>query len=277
MAAWGVLVWLAVPCVWAQKDLVALTYKYRSGEKYRVSTSTYRNLTTISQEYRNATYGEIAYDVYQTVTEDKDDLYRTTSTIELTRFTQNGENLTYKMYKTFENDVLYYAFDRFGVVDSSSVRYENTGNLKKASFDSGLGLIQNVLVPLPTYPLKVGDKWKVSDYYSFHTIFDVIGRQYHMDRPSVKGDYVLASVDQGVATIEMSVELSGHGDVEGEGPVLTADYAIAIHGSFQMLVSEGRLTGGSITAQIAAIGAMGKEEVEFSGSQTTSFHIEKLR
>lgn len=260
----------------AQKSrLHVLTYKYAKGDKQRVSTSTYRNFTTTSPVYKNSVYGETAFDVYEEILDSREELYTMACTFELTRLTRNGENLTYKLARLFKDDVMRLTVDRYGVVDTASVRYENTTGRSKGSMANQTNIVRNFFVPLPDHPVKVGDQWKVTDYYSFDYLSTLVG-DVRLSQPTVRGAYTLESVDRNRATISLNMEFGGRGDLAEGTNAFGVEFFILVKGEFVLNLTEGKLVSGTLNADVAGLGELNRAEVQFKGSQTTSFNVELL-
>lgn len=260
----------------AQKNrLHVLSYKYAKGDKQRVSTSTYRNFTTTSPVYKNSVYGETAFDVYEDILENREELYTMACTFELTRWTRNGENLTYKLARMFKDDVMRLTMDRYGVVDTASVRYENTAGHTKGRMANQTNIVRNFFIPLPDHPVKVGDQWKVTDYYSFDYLSTLVG-DVRLTQPTVRGAYTLESVDRNRATISLNMEIGGRGDLSEGTNAFGVEFFILVKGEFVLNLTEGKLLSGTLNADVAGLGELNRSEVQFKGSQTTSFNVEFL-
>lgn len=267
------MVFMAGPAVGQKGRMHVLTYKYDTGDRQRVSTGSYRTFTTTSPVYQNSVYGETAFDAYEEILDDREDLYTLRCTFELTRLTHNGENLTYKLARLFRDDVVTFTFDRYGVIDTTSVRHENVGG--QSALSAQTSVVRNFLIPLPDHPVKVGDKWNVTEYYSFDYLGGLL-RDVKLSGPVVKGAYTLESVDRNMATITLTMEVSGKGQVAEAETSFDVEFFVLVKGTFVMSLTEGKLMSGSLNADVAGLGEMNKAEVEFKGSQTTSFNVEIL-
>ncbi len=268
---------VSAPNAYAQKNrLYALTYKYKEGDKYRISTGTYQNFSTASKSYNHSSYGETAFDLYEEITGADGESFDTSVKIELTRHTVDGRNLTYKMANLFTGDALKFTFDRFGKIKGSTVQYENVSG-KKESFEKNLNIIRNIFIPLPSYPVKLGDAWKIEDYFDQKQIHEMFASEYVTAVPEVRGAYSLDNVDQGIAKIGLSLEISGIGKLSAAGDSLQLDYLVQVTGAFYFNIIDGKITTGSLITQIGGLGKSSDEEIEFNGSEITNFNSEKYK
>lgn len=279
------IIWMSGLCamllagnVFSQKSkIVVLVYKYKPGDQYRVTTSTYRNFSTTSPVYSNASYGETAFDVYQEVTAFDGEIYDMSAEIELTRYTRDGENLTYKLQKVLSGETFAFAFDRFGKILNESVKYEKSAGVKEKDRSAQLKLFENVFIPLPSDPIKVGDKWKITDYYSKEKLLQLFGNEYGIASPSISGEYKLESVDGSIAKISLLVDVSGDGKFDDGKRKFGVNFLFKISGEYQFSIIEGKIKTGGVTAEMAGVGMLDNKEVEFSGTESTSFVVEKIK
>jgi hypothetical protein len=92
----------------------------------------------------------------------------------------------------------------------------------------------------------------------------------------IKGSYTLESVDRNQATISLDMEIGGKGELAEAEASLEVEFFILAKGVFVMNIAEGKLISGSLNADVAGLGELNKSEVEFRGSQTTSFNVEVI-
>jgi hypothetical protein len=268
---------LLVSDVQAQRNRsYALIYKYKEGDTYRVSTSTYQNFSTTSKAYSHSTYGETAFDLYEEITGSDHEAYDMTVRIELTKQTVNGQNLTYKLSNLFKDDIIKFTFDRFGKILDSTVQYENISN-KKETIQKRLASVRNIFLPFPNHLIKVGDSWKIEDYFDRKQIDQMFTSPYGMTQPEVRGVYSLDSVDQGTAKIGLALDILGGGKLAASGDSMQVDFAAQITGTFYFNIIEGKIANGNLITQITGLGKLSNEDVEFTGSEVTSFTSEKYK
>jgi len=277
MNRFSLLFLLTAAHLFGQKVFV-LTYKYQAGDRQRVSTENYRNFSTKTKNYEHSSYGEMAMDLYEEIVDLDHHGYEMNIEVELTRYVKNGQNLTYKLANLFKGDVFSFTFDRMGKITSEKIEHESdsTSSFRK-DFDGKLTVFKNVFVPLPDYPVKVGDKWKLGDYYDSKKMIDIFGSEYRLQKPLIEGEFLLASVDNGVAKIAVSVGFSGKDSVGEGGNKLGLDFIVKITGDYYFDVTAGKMLNGNLLTEVAGIGKAGANEVEYTGSQTTSYHFEKIK
>ena len=262
--------------LWAQKVFV-LTYKYQVGDRIRVTTENYKNFSTKSKNYDHSTYGEMALDLYEEVVDEGSHGYEMEIDVELTRYVKDGQNLTYKLANLFKGDVYTFSFDRYGRVTSDNIGHEADSSSLKKNFDGKLSVFKNIFVPLPGYPVKVGDKWKLETYYDMKRMVEDFASEFNMQKPSIEGDFALESVDNGVAKIVLAVDISGKGSVGDSARKMDLDFIVKVTGDYNFDIADGKLINGSLLTEVAGIGKLGQNEIEYNGSQTTSYHFEKIK
>lgn len=274
----GLCALLSAGNIFSQKSkIVVLTYKYKPGDQYRVTTSTYRNFSTTSAVYSHSSYGETAFDVYQEVTAFDGKIYDMNAEIELTRYTREGENLTYKLQKILSGETFAFAFDRFGKILEGSVKYEKSTDIKEKDRSAQLKLFENIFVPLPLSPITIGDKWKIDDYYSKEKLYQLFGSEYGITSPSISGEYKLESVVGTMARISLSVDVTGDGKFDDGQRKFGVNFLFKITGEYEFSIADGKMKTGNVTAEMAGVGMLDNKEVEFTGTESTSFVVEKIK
>lgn len=263
--------------VYAQKSkLYVLVYKYKEGDKYRVTTSTYKSFTAVSGIYNNSYSGETTIDLYQEIEGADDEAYDMKISMELTRFTENGKNMTYKLSHVLKGDEIRFSFDRFGKILRGTVQYQSADSTRLNKQEQ-LTLINNIFVPLPDRAMKTGDTWKVTDFLNAEQLALLAGSSYGIKKPDVSGVYTLENVDEGVAKISLTLEVSGSGKLTELKDTPELDFLIQISGSFNFNIAEGKIINGSLTTEAVGVTTIGKETVEFKGNSSTAFSVEKYK
>jgi hypothetical protein len=263
--------------VFSQKSkFYVLAYKYKPGDKYRVSTSSYSNFTATSGLYNNSYSSETSFDLYQEIEGADDEAYDMKIRLDLTRFTENGKNFTYKLGNMFRGDLIHLSFDRFGKVLPETVVYTavdttHAQKLKQSSF------ITLIFVPLPDRALKIGDTWKVTDLLSAEEINNLAGSVIGISKPDIRGAYTLDSVDAGQARIKLSLEISGNGKPANLREMPELDFLLQINGTFSFNIPDGKITYGSVTTEAVGVTSIGETNVDFKGSYTSVFSVEKYK
>lgn len=256
--------------------LYVLAYKYSEGDKYRITSSTYKNFSTISASYTNSTSGETTFDLYQEVLGVDDEACDMKIRIELTRQTVNGKNLTYKLANVLKGDEVILSFDRFGKILPKSVEYHSSDTLRARS-QQHLSLLRNIFLPLPDRALKTGDTWAVSEVFDEEQLAALAGSAYGIEKPEVQGMYTLESIDEGKAKIVLSLEVSGNGKLSELRDLAELDFLMQITGTFYFNVTEGKIVGGNISVDAAGITTIGQQSVDFKGSHISTFAVEKYK
>lgn len=263
--------------VYAQKSkLYVLVYKYKEGDKYRVTTSTYRSFSTSSGIYKNAFTGETTIDLYQEIEGADDEAYDMKIRTELTRHTENGRNLTYKLSHVLKGDEIQFSFDRFGKILEGTLHYQASDSSRMKKSDQ-VALVSNIFIPLPDRALKTGDTWKVTDFLTSGQLARLAGSSYGIKTPDVNGIYTLESEDAGIAKISLTLEVSGTGNLTELSGTPELDFLIQISGSFDFNIVEGKIITGSLTTDAVGVTTIGKETVEFKGNASTAFSSEKYK
>lgn len=262
---------------YSQKSkLYVLVYKYKEGDKYRITTSTYKNFSSVSSIYNNTLSGETTVDLYQEIEGADEEAYDMKIRMELTRFTENGKNLTYKLSQVLRGDEIQLSFDRFGKILEGTVHYHaaDSASLKK---HEQVSLINNIFVPLPDRALKAGDTWNVTDFFNAEQLSSLAGSSYGIKEPDVRGFYTLENVDQGIAKITLSLEVSGNGKLTELQDMPELDFLLQIAGTFDFNITEGKIVNGNLTTDAVGVTTIGKENIEFKATTSTSFSIEKYK
>lgn len=254
----------------------ALVYKYKEGDKYRITTSTYKNFSTTSQSYNNSFSGETSFDLYQEVEGADDEACDMKVRFELTRHTENGKNMTYKLPGVFKGDELMLTFDRFGKILPKSIEY-HSGDSTNARAQEQLSLFRNIFIPLPDRALKTGDTWDVSDVFDEDQLNILAGSSYGMKKPDVRGQYLLESVEDGKAKIALDLEISGNGRLSELRDSAEFDILLRITGTFNFDVVNGKVLDGNINTEAAGVTKIGQQKVDFKGSLMSTFTIEKYK
>lgn len=262
---------------YAQKNkLYVLVYKYKEGDKYRVTTSTYKSFTAVSGIYNNSYSGETTIDLYQEIEGADDEAYDMKISMELTRFAENGKNMTYKLSHVLKGDEIQFSFDRFGKILQGTVHYQSADSTRLNKQEQQT-LINNIFVPLPDRAMKTGDTWKVTDFLNAEQLALLAGSSYGIKKPDVSGVYALENVDEGVAKISLTLEVSGSGKLIELKDTPELDFLIQISGSFNFNIAEGKIVNGSLTTEAVGVTTIGKETIEFKGNSSTAFSVEKYK
>jgi hypothetical protein len=226
--------------------------------------------------YNNTYSGETTVDLYQEIEGADEEAYDMKIRMELTRFTENGKNLTYKLSQVLRGDVIQLSFDRFGKILEGTVHYQaaDSASLKK---HEQVSLINNIFVPLPGHALKAGDTWNVTDFFNAEQLSSLAGSSYGIKEPDVRGLYTLESVDQGIAKISLTFEVSGNGKLTELHDMPELDFLIQIAGIFDFNITEGKIVNGNLTTDAVGVTTIGKENIEFKATASTAFSIEKYK
>lgn len=261
--------------VFSQKDrLVVLTYKFNEGDKYRIAVSTYKNFSTISTKYNNSIYGETAYDIHQNITQvDGEGSAQIANDIELTRYTVNGQNLTYKMAKLFTNDHVEIGVDRFGTLLEKSLTIKN-GVLAESGIEN---IWRYMFIPFPEKTLKIGDTWTLTDAAGDSALALPFKKLLRITDPAIAVRYKLEEADKSTAKIKLSLEVNGEGAIPEHKEQSKINFLIVLEGTVVYSFSEGRILNGSLVTQLAGTGNIGTSAVEYSGSLNTTFTIEEAQ
>jgi hypothetical protein len=260
----------------AQKGrLFVLSYKLSKGETLRVSTSTYRTFSAGRKQQKTSTYGETAFDMYQSVVRAEGGLYDIDATVELTRLTRDGQNLTYKLAGLFSKDRYYFTFDRFGRVMTDQTSHEIVRDSVQEMVRQNFPNFRSVFVPLPGQAVRVGEKWDAASVVDLQAWLEPFQSRLKMESPEIRGSYTLEDVSEGVAKITMAIDVAASGTL-GESSV-GLDFLMAITGEYYFDVNLGRMLNGSLVTRLESIAVTGSGEVEFSGSMTTTFSVESAR
>lgn len=259
----------------SQKDrLVVLTYKFNEGDKYRVAVSTYKNFSTISSAYNNSIYGETAYDIHQNILHvDGEGSAQIANDIELTRYTINGQNLTYKMAKLFANDHVEIGVDRFGTLLEKSLTLKN-GVLAESGIEN---IWRYMFIPFPEKTLKIGETWTLNDAAGDSAIILPFKKLLKITDPTLTVRYKLEEADKSTAKIKLSLEVNGEGVIPEHQEQSKINFLVIIEGTMVYSFSEGRILNGSLVTQLAGTGTVGSTAVEYSGSLNTTFTIEEAQ
>lgn len=262
---------------YSQKSkLYVLVYKYKEGDKYRVTTSTYKSYSTSSRIYNSSFSGETTIDLYQEIEGADEEAYDMKIRTELTRHTENGRNLTYKMDNVIKGDEVQFSFDRFGKILEGTLQYQASDS-SRAKKSEDLALISNIFVPLPDRALKTGDTWKVTEVFSAELLAHLAGSSYGIKAPDVNGIYTFESADAGIAKITLTLEVSGTGKLTELIDAPELDFLIQISGSFDFNITEGKVINGSLTTDAVGVTTIGTETIEFKGNASTAFSSEKYK
>ncbi len=263
------------PAVAQKGKLFVLTYKFNRGETLRVSTSSYQTFSAGRKGNKTSTYGETAFDMYQTVARAEGGLYDIDARLELTRLTRDGNNLTYKMAGVLSGDRYYFSFDRFGRVATDLTSHELVRDSSQRAVQQDFANFRTVFIPLPDRAIRVGEKWNVTDVMDVQSWIQPFQPRIKMDVPEIQGTYMLEEVTDGVAKIVMSVDVAVSGTL---GETQTGvDFLMAITGDFYFDVNKGRILNGSSVTRLESIAVLGSGEAEFSGSVTTTFNMETVK
>ncbi len=263
-----VLPWLSVA---AQKGKAyVLTYKFSAGEEIRVSTSTYRTFTAGLKGHKKSSYGETAFDLYQTISNADGGVYDVDARVEVTRVTRDGQNFTYKLSKLFAGHRIYFTVDRFGTVDVTRTSLEKSADSASQAVKQEFPTFEHTWLPLPQRPVRVGEKWDAAEVVSLSSWLKAFDGVYRMEDPQVRGTYKLEDVNEGVARIVLDVEVSISGTVADTG----TDVVMAITGEYFFDVNRGRLQNGTSVVRLESIAVTSAGEVEYSGSITSTFSME---
>ncbi|KAB2879607.1 hypothetical protein F9K33_08685 [bacterium] len=263
--------------VYSQKaKFYVLVYKYKEGDKYRITASTYKNFSTTAGTFTNSFSGETSFDLFQEIEGADDEAADMKIRIELTRQTENGKNLTYKLSKVFKGDELRLTFDRFGRILPKSVQYQYSDSQRVHQSES-LSLLRNIFVPLPDRALKAGDTWDVTEVFEAEQLAALAGSSYGIKRPDVRGLYTLESVDEGVAKIVLHLEVSGNGKLVELKDSPELDFLLQIEGIFYFEIAEGKIVNGSITTEAVGVTSMADAIIDFKGSLMSTFTMEKYK
>ncbi|MBL7995140.1 TULIP family P47-like protein [bacterium] len=261
--------------VYSQKaKFYVLVYKYKEGDKYRITTSTYKNFSTTAGAFTSSFSGETSFDLFQEIEGADDEAADMKIRIELTRQTENGKNLTYKLSGMFKEVEVRLAFDRYGRVLPNSAQYQKIDS-QRASQSEQLSLLSNIFVPLPNRAVKAGDAWDVSEVFGAEQLSALAGSSYGIKRPDVRGQYTLESVDDGIAKIVLHLEVSGNGKLTELKDSPEFDFLLQIDGIFHFEVAQGKIVNGSITTEAVGVASMGDTNIDFKGSLMSTFNVEK--
>lgn len=253
-----------------------MTHKYSKGDRYRISVSQYRTFAVTGESMNRSSFGETTYDLYMQCLASDGDVMDAQIHAEITKIAKDGQNLTYRLGQSLKQPPWLFAFDKFGRVLPESVNPLEENNA--APDTSWIRDFSLFLVPLPDYPLKVGDKWDILNADLAKRFQGTFGDAIHITKTNMKGHYRLESIDDGVAMITLDVELSGSGRVrESERAVMELDLLIHMMGSYFHHIASGKLVNGQLTSELAAIGTHAGKEVNFSGTHTISFNNEKSK
>lgn len=264
------------PAVAQKNRLYVLAYKYKEGDKYRITSSIYKTFTTKSGTYSQSLTGETGFDLYEEIEGADDEAYDMKVRIELTRQTENGKNLTYKLANVFKGDEVRLSFNRFGKIIPNSVEYHTTDSSGKYDKER-LSMVRNIFVPFPDKALKIGDTWKVSDVIDKEQLEVLAGASYGIKNPDVNGIYTLESVEEGIAKITLHLEVSGNGKLIELNNALELDFLLMISGNFYFSITDGKIINGNISTDAAGVTVMGDQTIEFKGSHMSTFSIEKYK
>lgn len=267
---------LWVPGAMAQKGkLYVLTYKLSKGETLRVSTSAYRTFSAGRKNQKTSTYGETAFDMYQSVVRAEGGLYDIDATLELTRLTRDGQNLTYKLAGLFAKDRYYFTFDRFGRVMTDQTSHEVVRDSIQDVVRQDFPRFRTVFVPLPEQAVRVGEKWDAANVVDLQAWLGPFQTRIKMDTPEILGHYELVDVSEGIAKIVMTVDVAASGTL---GETATGvDFLMAVTGEYYFDVHAGRVVNGSMVTRLESIAVTESGEIEFSGSVTTTFSVESAK
>ncbi len=254
----------------------AITHKYSKGDQYRVSVSQYRTFTVTGESMNRSSFGETTYDLYMECLASDGDVMDAQIHAEITKISKDGQNLTYRLGHSLKQPSWHFAFDKFGRVLPESLKpLEESKTAPDTSWIRDFSLF---LVPLPDYPLKIGDKWEILNAELAKRFQGTFGDAIHITRMNMKGHYRLESIDDGVAMITVDVELTGSGRVrESDRAVMELDLLIHLMGSYFHHIASGKLVNGQLTSELASIGTHAGKEVNFSGTHTISFYNEKSK
>jgi len=260
----------------AQKGkLFVLTYKLTRGETLRVSTSAYQTFSAGRKGNKSSSYGETAFDIYQTVSRAEGGLYDIDARLELTRLTRDGNNLTYKLAGLFGRDRYYFTFDRFGRVVADQTSHEIVRDTVQEVIRQNFTNFRTVFVPLPDRAVRVGEKWNAGEVPDLQAWLQPFQTRIKIDAPEFSGTYNLTDVTDGIAKIVMNIDISVSG-LLGETET-GVDFLMSITGDYYFDVNKGRVLNGSAVTRLESIAVLGSGEAEFSGSITTTFSVESVR
>lgn len=275
---WLISVMIPWNALMAQRSKsVVLNYKFSSGDQYRISVSSYKNFSTSSKLHAQTSYGDMSYDLEMRIEKSDGDVYDAVLKAVLTRYTRDGINLTYKLADVFRNYQWLLAFDRFGRILDESIRQQKN---QSAADSADIQVIQGsmiFLLPFPDYAVKVNDKWLLKDFYDAKKITELIRPEWNITEPSVTGEYLLESIDGGVARVVSDILISGRsklGDAKGR---IETEMMMRFDGRYDFDITKGRLINGSVTVISAGIGRTGSTDITYDGSQTISINFEKIK
>ncbi len=259
-----------------KSKLYVLAYKYKEGDKYRVSTSSYNSFTTVSGKYASTFTSETAFDVYQEIEGGDEEAYDMKMRIELTRFSENGKNFTYKLGSLFRGDEIRLSFDRFGHVLPGTVEQTLSDSTQVISHKVS-SLIPLLFLPLPDRAIKTGDTWQITDFLSPEQLLSLVGPSFGIKKPEIRGIYTLESVNESLATVSLSVEISGSGRPAETKGLPELDFLIQMTGSFVFSIAEGKVINGNLTTDAVGVAVIGDMNVDFKGNLQSVFSVEKYK
>jgi hypothetical protein len=73
------------------------------------------------------------------------------------------------------------------------------------------------------------------------------------------------------------LDILGGGKLAASGDSMQVDFAAQITGTFYFNIIEGKIANGNLITQITGLGKLSNEDVEFTGSEATSFTSEKYK
>ncbi len=251
----------------SQKErFYVFTYKFKNNDKIRVSVSEYKNFSTVAGNYNNSLYQETSYDLYQDINYvDEDGIAESTMRFELTKNTINGQNMTYELANIFKNDNLVVSFDRYGKVKKAE--YKNNKEEPNKKFEKLASQLAQIYIVLPDKPMKVGESWELPENTELLSVVE----QFKIQKPQIFSKMTFSSADNNVATIKIKYEISGTGKLEK----MVLNYLIQAEGKIYFDLTAGRLINGNILTQVVAESDNVKQKVEFNGSISSSFNVEK--
>lgn len=270
-----VLMGLPVYPLIAQKPrLNVMTHKYSKGDIYRISLQHYQSFMLSAPGLNRSTTGETAYDLYLKCLESDGDVFDMQAHAEITRAARNGINLTYQLRSSVKQSPWLFAFDKFGRILPESVKPVDARTTDSVWINNFLWF----LILLPDHPVKPGQSWDVLQSETEQRIQSVIGEPIKLSRSYFKGFYRLDAIDDGVAKISLDAELSGAGKASAtEKEVLEFDVLIHVLGQYELHIASGKLINGHLTAELAAIGMNAGKEVNFSGTHSLQFSMDRVK